>query len=1336
MKNHIIPFLCFLIALPVKPFNLRQISHDDGLSNSAVLSIHQDERGTMWFGTCDGLNSFDGMTVTVYQAGGDKGLSGNMIEGIMETPKNVFWIQTNYGINSLNIRNGHIEYYPLFKGGYLLKGGNDELFLLSGDSLFFETAGLFRKIKSLEAQNVLNGLIDKEELYLFYRDGTVAIYAIEKNIESMSLRFVSETNVSPSGFKYCFQDDDVMYYITGNDELFEYTPENNSFVSDLHIVLAQKGDVSSIVKYKDDYFVGFKTSGLLHLNYQENTKTYQVNEIGIKTGVFCLYKDRYQDILWVGTDGQGVFQLYESAYTLNSYTFDNSSLKINSPVRALFLDEDNTLWVGTKGDGLVKIPHFKFGKNLFDVELQQINTQNSTLSDNSIYAISPSCRDLFWIGHEDGVDFYSYESGQIENLNLTYRGEPIKYIHGIIEQNDSVLWLASVGDGIVRVLLDLNTFGRPIAKDVKQILVADGSSESNHFFTNYMGSGHSLWYGNRGGGLYHVNTETLEVSSLQLGDKVGHQLLNDVFSICIDDVGHLWCGTSFGLVKCLEADKVEVFNQKSGFENNTVHGILKDSNGYLWLSTNMGIICFDVQKEAFQTYTKYNGLSVTEFSDGAFYKDPQTGVLLFGGVNGFVSISNSGNVPRYYQPSIIFDYLILPDSTYDIDSFCTWKDGQRVFSLSHDKNLFSISFSVNDYINGNNYSYYYQLEGLNEQWIDNRKNKFISFTNLPPDEYKLNVKYRNRLSGQESSVYGLTFYIRPPWYASMGAYMIYSAMIIISLGFIVSRIITKNQKKHQDFLEKLQKEHQRELYDSKLQFFTSLAYDFCAPLTLIYTPCNQILTHKQDDKFVIKYTKAILRNAECLNGLIQRLIEFRRIEIGNRTPYIESVQMAKLLHKIIDTLSKSIKGIDLRLRCEIPATLWWNSDKNFIYTIITNLLSNVIRFTGNNETMTLKVSIEKNYLCIAIFNVGEKIRKDLLSYVIDRNKILNDLESDEEDGTRKQSYLELVISYDLVKLLNGNFEIEESNGEAVIKISLPDLPISTTEKGKNDLLFPVAFFPENNMPIVLPEYELKRGRQTILVMDENMEVLWIICEILKDEFNVIPCNKKVLSIEDVFVNKLPDLIIWDVLAPNENIISMVRQIKNSKNLAHIPLILMSSRDDIKDQIKSLDAGADLYMSKPFNVEVFKISVQRLMSSKEVLKTYLSSPLSVFELIDNKLVHKEDKNFLEKVVDVISDNLKDESLSSSFVAAKLGMSTRHLHRRIMTISDKSVSDMIKESRIHVAEQFLQNTQMTIEEVMYNAGFQNRTTFYKSFALKHNCTPREYRDSFSKDSKELS
>ena len=163
-----------MIVLPVRSLNLRQISHDDGLSNSAVLSIHQDTRGTMWFGTCDGLNAFDGMTVSVYQSGGGKGLSGNMIEDIVETPKNIFWIQTNYGLNSLNIRNGHVDYYPLFKRSCLLEDNDGNLVLLSGDSLFFEMKGAFQSVKSVDTQNVLDGFIDERgNLYLFYRDGTV-----------------------------------------------------------------------------------------------------------------------------------------------------------------------------------------------------------------------------------------------------------------------------------------------------------------------------------------------------------------------------------------------------------------------------------------------------------------------------------------------------------------------------------------------------------------------------------------------------------------------------------------------------------------------------------------------------------------------------------------------------------------------------------------------------------------------------------------------------------------------------------------------------------------------------------------------------------------------------------------------------------------------------------------------------------------------------------------------------------------------------------------------------------------------------------------------------------
>ncbi|MDD3079730.1 MAG: DNA-binding response regulator [Paludibacter sp.] len=222
-----------------------------------------------------------------------------------------------------------------------------------------------------------------------------------------------------------------------------------------------------------------------------------------------------------------------------------------------------------------------------------------------------------------------------------------------------------------------------------------------------------------------------------------------------------------------------------------------------------------------------------------------------------------------------------------------------------------------------------------------------------------------------------------------------------------------------------------------------------------------------------------------------------------------------------------------------------------------------------------------------------------------------------------------------------------------------------------------------------------------------------------------PVNK-FSTVQDLFKDIYPDIIICDVMMPGIDGIKLTRQIKADKRTAHIPVILLSAKHSIEEQIEGLDAGAEMYITKPFNVDYLKTSVKRLISSKEVLKDYLSSPLSAFDLTDGKLTHKEDKIFIQNVLDIINNNLLDEDLSARFVAAQLNISTRHLYRKINDICDKSIAEMIKECKIHVAQNLLLNTKLTIDEIAYRSGFSNRATFYKVFADKFNSTPKEYRD----------
>lgn len=1335
MKKLILLSILISIGITsISPYNLRQISNKDGLSNSAILSIYQDTNGLMWFGSCDGLNIFDGSNVNLYKSPENKNnLSGNLIEDIIETEEGIFWLQTNYGLNRLDKKKKQVYYFPYFSGYVKLRKDKDNtLFILRDDKYIYyynQETDNFKKISmpELEMGNTLNFVIDSNNtLWLFERNGQIKAYSILKSGQEIQLSLLNTYHHNKKVL-YCFHENDVAYFIDDTYTLFEYNlmQEKKDYIFNLQNIMTRRGDVSSVIKHGDDYYIGFKTNGLVALrNIPDRIEKFIIEPIDIQSGIFCLIKDKNQDIIWVGTDGQGVYLYFNDAYSIKSSVFNNIPYKIEKPVRAVLLDKENTLWIGTKGDGILKLKNYNNKQNISDSKMEYITSENSQLSDNSVYAFAESNKKILWIGHDEGLNYYSYNTGQIRKIDLNYQGRKLKYIHSICEVNDTTLWLASVGMGIIRATIS-GSDGNPLLKNVKQFFIQDGSISYNYFFTIHAEKDSSIWFGNRGYGAFRMDPVTFQLNSVLFGKAQNNQLLNDVFAIIRDEKGNLWCGTSMGLVKYTPDAKISVFNENNGFPNNTIHGMLRDSRNNLWLSTNRGIIRFDMEKETFQAYNENYGLKVTEFSDGAFYKDPKTGNLFFGGIDGFVVVDDTGSKTREYYPPVNFNSLSIFGKEYNIYDFFREKGNQEVLQLNYNQNFFSIYFSANDFINGNNYSYYYRLGELNENWIDNNEARHISFTNMKPGKYTLQVKYLNRVTGLESPVYQIVLNILPPWYLSPLAHVIYVILFIISMIMTAYFLIRKEKKRRLAMLEKLRVKHQEEVHESKLRFFTNIAHEFCTPLTLIYGPCNRILNHQGSDRFIVEYTKLIQRNAERLNSLILELIEFRRIETGNRSPHIENLSITEIANDIIKTFSENIESKNIQFEHSIPGKLQWNSDKSFLYTVISNLLSNAFKYTNSYGAIKLNIKEEKDSLNITISNTGKGIRKEDYDLIFDRYSILDNFENRDDNTSISRNGLGLAISNNLVKLLGGVIEIESIPDKITsFVIKLPHASITTTEK-TNTILPDITLRKDYSEVMKLPVFEFDNNKQTVLIIDDDIEILWLISDIFIESYNVIALNK-ISGSGDIMQNVFPDIIICDVMMPGLDGISLTRQIKANKKIAHIPIILLSAKHSIEEQIEGLDAGAEIYITKPFNVDYLKISVKRLILRKETLKDYFTSPLSAFDLVDGKLTHKEDKGFLQHVLDIINNNLLEENLSAQFVAEKLNISTRHLYRKLNEICDKSIAEMIRDCKLHVAQNLLLNTKLTIDEIAYKSGFANRATFYKVFAEKFNATPKEYRE----------
>lgn len=830
-----------------------------------------------------------------------------------------------------------------------------------------------------------------------------------------------------------------------------------------------------------------------------------------------------------------------------------------------------------------------------------------------------------------------------------------------------------------------------------------------------------------------MNTRTNQLTPCRIDDVVKNQTVNDIFAIHKNDEGY-WFGTSFGLTRLYQGE-YRVYNETDGFPNNTIHGILEGRDNNLWLSTNQGMVRFNVRENTVQTYRQQGDLEVIEFSDGAFFKDQQTGTLFFGGTNGFITITENDHMSEEYMPPLHFNRLSIFGKECNIYDFLQGPK-QETLVLDYSQNFFNLSFLAVDYINGNNYTYSYKIDGLSDSWIENGLSTVAVFSNLSPGEYTLLVKYRSNITGQESEPFSLLIRIIPPWYMTIWAYAFYFLLFILLILESVWMIIRHYRRKRNVMIEQMNRQQREELYESKLRFFTNITHEFCTPLTLINGPCEKILSYSRVDGYVRKYATMIQQNALKLNALILELIEFRRLETGNKVLKIKPVPVTEQIRTIAESFGELAESRKLNYRLQIENGVHWNTDISCLSKIVNNLISNAFKYTPENGTITVMQTVENDQLCIRVSNTGKGIKAADLTKIFDRYKILDNFEVQNKDGIAPRNGLGLAICHSMVNLLNGQIHVSSTPNEiTTFEVLLPTMEVTVDNEDEKvvEELPPVP--DERSVELRNSSTEYDKNKQTIMIIDDDPSMLWFVTEIFVGPYNVVPLSSAEEALKQLGI-QLPDLIISDVMMPGMDGMSFAKKIKSDKLLSRIPLILLSALNNIDEQTRGIESGAEAYITKPFNVEYLEKVVRRLLQREEDLKEYYSSVLSAFELDDGHFLHKEDKSFFEKMMQIIDSHIQDTELSVELLSNSLGYSTRQFYRKLKNITDKTPADIIREYRLTIVERLLLTTQLSIEEIMDKTGFSNRGTFYKAFAQRFEMTPKQYRKIKAKDVQESS
>ena len=386
---------------------------------------------------------FDGTRIQVYTPvySSETLLSGNLINHIMEAEENVLWIQTNYGLDRLDTKQQICQSFPDFKdNNYITKSDDNELFIVKDDGYLYHYQREKQAFRKLEVppvafEHVLSTIVDENNiLWIFTSDHDTRSYQIHKTEQGVTL---APNNLFKHAGKllWAFAEDHLVYFIDDTYSLYEYNFNNQQeyYIADLKTEIELRGEVSSIIKQQNDYYIGFKSSGLILLKYMADQKVkYQMQSTEIHSGIFCLMKDKFQDIIWIGTDGQGVYMYFNDAFSITNTLLDTPVYQISNPIRALYCDEEQTLWIGTKGGGIVRINNYSPDKEAL-TSFDRIFTANSTLTDNAVYCFAPSTTGKLWIGTENGINYYSYKSKQLKEFPVVADNKKVKYVHSINE---------------------------------------------------------------------------------------------------------------------------------------------------------------------------------------------------------------------------------------------------------------------------------------------------------------------------------------------------------------------------------------------------------------------------------------------------------------------------------------------------------------------------------------------------------------------------------------------------------------------------------------------------------------------------------------------------------------------------------------------------------------------------------------------------------------------------------------------------------------------------------------------------------------------------------------
>ena len=1308
------------------------------ISNQKVTSIAEDAQGHIWIGTFRGLNRFN---VHEYQqhfcTSSELTIPDNQVQFVYKDSRDRLWVSTVNGMALYTEQDNFIR-IPMEtlsrNGMQILETSDGVIYINTMVELakYDEESGKFVSVLSS-----VDGTMPAASECYCSPDGKYVWFTSPTHLIKYDLATLEVVDaVVLDGYATSF---DLLYgkvlWITGEGKVSRYDLEKCEFLSTpsglrKHRMFNQ-AQVSSMYGFDAYILINTEKHGLFCYDVKADV-LYQQDEQGFPFDVpdvkiNCMFQDS-RDNLWIGTYDQGYHVVYAYEERFNRNNWLKSSLA-NKSVVAVEDDSKGNLWISTLKDGLYL---YNMKSELFKrIDLTRA-FNNAAAQDIDISHIFVDRDDKVWLSSSMGLVRCKVVNDDLRLDNYW----PVFMSMALSQDAAGRVWVGSFGEYVTYIspvddsMHSVKTVSAPFTFTPYCLPLKDGNVLSASF-----GLGFSLIDGSQN----HVRQLAIDPNMWK--DCIRRSVFVPSCMHQSDD-GTIWVGTLANGLFRFDLKKLELVHV-AGAPCLDITAIEEDESGDLWVSTQYGLGLYDRTTGEFTNWFADDGIGGNQFYDRASCR-LSDGTLVFGGTHGLTvfdpkMVAMDREVPVYFEDLKIHNVLVRPGEDECIDKSLVY--GPDI-DLEYAQNCFSISFAALEYSEYERVEYQYMLDGFDGHWINANNNREAYYSNIPAGRYSLKVRILNKDHSNILAEKAISVSVGAPFWFSWWAFIVYSLIAVGALYLIFKARSKITAEKMEKIQAQQEKERERKVNKMNMNFFANVSHEFRTPLTMISGPVAQLAESSDLSPDSKRLLDIVQRNIHRMLRLVNQQLDFNKLENDTLKLSVRQVDVIALLSNLTDVfrMNAEEKGITFKAYgLEDSVKAWVDDDK--LDKICFNLLSNALKFTpyGGKVELSLDVishdeaaglfpltvqDVDTRYLKIAVRDSGTGIPADQLEKVFERYyQVEHQVGVDINWGTG----IGLYFARTLAMMHHGYLKAENQpvGTGAIFTLILPISEASYTEAEKLQLgaaeatgLFKTGSIKYTSAPAPVAG----ENRKKVLVVDDDADVIHYLRELLNPYYEVLSRFDADAAYQ-VIKEEAIDLVVSDVVMSGTTGYELCRMIKENIQISHIPVVLLTAKATVGDQVQGLDSGADAYVTKPFEPQYLLALIQSQLKNREKIRDILNKATDV-ETLEKDTLSPQDSAFMTELYQLMENELANSELDVSRMTEMLHISRTKFYYKVKGLTGENPSVFFKRYKLNRAAQLLSERKYNVSEIADMTGFSTLSHFSTSFKKQFGVSPSEY------------